>query len=312
MYMTPYAFDLAISAVSSDAILVTELCDELGERLSTEPVWQGHATSDGIELVTTLVADQSRVAMILLQRLWQRDTATSEDAATLRQRIHERPGSVCVVRLDDTPVPAWLASAQQFDLAEGGLQNAAAFTLDAVTSCGGKVASERQRSNAVEAPERPYAPPPFLLQPRAHATLRHELDALASEIESHLRNRRVVRPDGVFELHALPSRTIARLDDVVISFSWVSGRAATVADGWLLVIEWSSISSALRGVAALKSAKPVRQHAYRAEGSDPAHWQWRVDEPNGRAYSTANLLADWLAGAGIASIAESRIREYPS
>src|SRR5262249_22077375 len=152
---------------------------------------------------------------ILLQRLWQRDIGTSADAATLRQRIHERPGSVCVVRLDDTAVPTWLASSEQFDLTEGGLRNAATFTLDAISSCGGTVVGERAQATPVEAlpGQRPYAPPPFLLQPRAHASLRRELDALTTAIESHVRQRRADVPGGVFEIHALPFRVIARLDD---------------------------------------------------------------------------------------------------
>lgn len=306
----PFTYDLAISAVPSDAILVTELCAELGERLDTEPVWEGHVTAAGIELLATLVADQSRVAVILHQRLWEKETATIADAVALRERILQRPGSVCVVLLDDTPVPKWLSSAQQFDLAAGGLQNAATFTLDAVASGGGTVGAERPLPQAIELPRRPDGPPPFLAQPRAHSTLRHELDALASALESHLRESRALRPGGVFELHSLPFRLIVRLDDIGISFSWVAGRAPSVADGWLLVIEWRSVSTAMRGVAALKSAKPVRQHAYRAEGSDPAHWRWRIDEPNGRAYSTANLLADWLGGAGIVPVAENPGGDY--
>jgi hypothetical protein len=309
-----FTYDLAISAVPSDAILVTELCAELAERLGTEPVWEGHVTSDGLEVLTTLIAEQSRVVVVLHQRLWQHDVATSADAAILRQRIRQRPESVFVVLLDETPVPKWLANAQQFDLGAGGLHKAATFTLDAVASCGGTIGSMRDRAvgggEAGSTPRWTSAPPSFLGQPRAHSTLRHELDALASSIESHLRERRTLRPEGVFELHALPFRLIARLDDVGLSFSWVAGRGPSVADGWLLVIEWSSIGPAARGVAALKAAKPVRQHSYRVEGGDPAHWRWRIDEPNGRAYSTANLLAEWLGGAGIASVAESRVSDY--
>jgi hypothetical protein len=307
----PFTYDLASSAVPSDAILVTELCAVLSERLGTEPVWEGHVTPDGVEVLTTLIAEQSRVVVVLHQRLWQHDVATSADAAILRQRIRQSPGSVFVVLLDDTPVPKWLATAQQFDLGAGGLQNAATFALDAIASCGGTIGSVRDEAAAdVSSVRWGSAPPSFLGQPRAHSTLRHELDALAVSIESHLRERRVLHPEGVFELHALPFRLIVRLDDVGLSFSWVAGRSPTVADGWLMVIEWSSIVPTTRGVAALKSAKPVRQHSYRVEGGDPAHWRWRVDEPNGRAYSTANLLAEWLGGAGIASVAESRVSDY--
>jgi hypothetical protein len=233
---------------------------------------------------------------VLHQRLWQHDVATSADAAILRQRIRQHPGSVFVVLLDDTPVPKWLATAQQFDLGAGGLQNAATFALDAIASCGGTIASVRDRAAAGRRCG-DSAPPSFLGRLRAHSTLSRARRCCFDR--SHLRNA-AYRAENVFELHALPFRLIVRLDDVGLSFSWVAGRAPTVADGWLMVIEWSSIVPTTRGVAALKSAKPVRQHSYRVEGGDPAHWRWRVDGPNGRAYSTANLLAEWL-GAKIIS-----------
>jgi len=298
--VTTFPYDLAISAVPSDAVLVTELCAELAARLYTEPVWEGHASPNGVERLETLVADRSRLAVVFHQRLWQHDVATSLDAATLRDRIRERPGSVCVMMLDDTPVPHWLAKARRFDLAAKGLQSAATFILDALAACGGEVGSVPLRADTDASPARwPEGPPPFLAQPRAQSTLRHELDALAAALKSHLEERHALQPEGTFELHALPFRLIARLDDVGISFSWVSGRVPTVADGRLLVIEWSGVATEKHGMAALKSATPVREYTYRVEGGGPAQWQWRVDEPNGRAYSTANLLAEWLAGAAM-------------
>ena len=309
--LSRFIYELAISAVPSDAALVMELSAELGARLASEPVWEGHATLGTMRLPGALVADQSRVAVVLHQRLWQHDAATSADVATLRQRVRERPESVCVILLDETPVPSWLATAKTVDLATDGLATAVTFALDAIASCGGTVGFPRVQPDAVASPA-PWrdGPSPFIAQPRAQSALRHELDAIAEALKSHLDDRRARQTDGVFELHVLPFRMIARLGDRGISFSWVAGRGSTVADGRLLVIEWTGVATEKRGVTALKSASAVREYSYRVEGRGPDDWRWRVDNPNGRAYSTTNLLAEWLGGAAIGSIAGSPDADY--
>src|SRR5205085_4880969 len=103
-------------------------------------------------------------------------------------------------------------------------------------------------------------------------------------------------PECSIELQSLPNRLVARCDDVGISFSWLAGRLGTVADGRLMVIEWSGVEKQARGVGALQAATPVRETVYHAEGTGPESWHWRQDVPNGQAYSTGNLVAEWFAG----------------
>ena len=98
---------------------------------------------------------------------------------------------------------------------------------------------------------------PFLSQPRALGALRHELDAIIGELEPVIGRCLAAQPEGVFELHVLPHRMVARLDDVAISFSWLTGLQRTVADGRLLVIAWRPVGSGVRGMAALKSASVI-------------------------------------------------------
>jgi hypothetical protein len=85
-----------------------------------------------------------------------------------------------------------------------------------------------------------------------------------------------------------------------MSFSWVAASVGTVADGRLLVIQWDGAAPRNRGIAAMASATPVRERVYRAEGTSPESWRWRDDVPNGRAWSTAHLVAEWLAGLSLA------------
>lgn len=143
-------------------------------------------------------------------------------------------------------------------------------------------------------------PTPFLSQPRAHSALRHELDAIIAEVKPSIERCRTTRPDGMFELIVLPTRVIARVDDLAISFSWVSGRSTTVADGCLLVIAWSNVPTGVRGAAALKSATPVDECTYLPAGASPDEWRWRADAVAGDPRSTRQLTADWMARTTLA------------
>ncbi len=101
-------------------------------------------------------------------------------------------------------------------------------------------------------------------------------------------------------MHVLPHRLIVRLNETGISFSWVGSigaHAPTVAQGRLLVIQWMGVENETRGVAALRSAHPVRERVYRPEATDAEHWGWRIDTTNAAACSTGSLVAEWLAAS---------------
>ncbi|MFI5230307.1 MAG: hypothetical protein ACHQWU_14630, partial [Gemmatimonadales bacterium] len=236
--MTGFAYDLAVSAVPYDAAFVSELFATLAPRLVTKPVWEGHASGNGFEPAlgtgnaSTLVADQSRLALVIHQRLWQHHDATRAHEPLLRERVRAHPESVRVVTLDDTPVPRWLASVQQCGLAAAGLDGAAQLALDAIESSGGAVARARVADAPVEpSPRWSDSPAPFLAQPRAQSALRRELDALAAQLEQSVDPERARRPERGIEIFALPHRSIVRVDDAGLSLSWVTGNGSTVADG---------------------------------------------------------------------------------
>src|SRR6185437_10890875 len=56
-------------------------------------------------------------------------------------------------------------------------------------------------------------------------------------------------------------------------------------------------TSARSGCAA--RGTPVLERIYKAEGTNSDSWRWRVDEPNGVAFSSAHLAAAWVAGLSI-------------
>ena len=165
--------------------------------------WEGHATWHH-EDFTTLVADQSRVAVVLHQRSGS-TMATSADVAMLRQRVREHPGSVCVILFDETPVPSWLVTAKTVDRRRRGSRMPwEMFALDAIASCrhgrvsasgagavlAGRLGTVRRRSSRSR-----------------DSTLRHELDAIARPDRVYTSESAArCQTDGVFELHVWPFR----------------------------------------------------------------------------------------------------------
>jgi hypothetical protein len=294
--MTAVPNDVAISAVPYDSILVSELAERLAPRL------RGTLTpaADAPLSPARLGAAKASVALILHQRLWGREPETRADATVLRARHAEAPGSVIVLRLDDSATPSWLSKAPRCDLGSAGLDGAAEFVLKAVRTRGGS--PRPAPAAAATAAEKPHfrsfdEAPAFLSQGRAFSALRRELDSLSSELEPRLEAEEARCADRPVELHSLPNRVVARVGDVGVSFSWVSGRLGTVADGRLLVIEWNGVESVGRGSAVLNAAKPTREVVYHAEGTSAESWHWRSDDRHGRACSTANLVAEWIANA---------------
>jgi hypothetical protein len=280
---------------------VGEFADEIGGRLRTTPVWRRMEDVRVDEAPTPLDSKSSRIALVLHHELWDHDPATQRDAAVLRERLGERADSVVVMLLDDTPLPGWLDGVQHLDLAVDGRTNAVEFVLGALVDAGGSCADAPTKVEKRDTAQHwPDPPRPFLAQPRAFSTLRHEFDVIVEELESAVDDARAAWPERTFELHLQPHRVIARLEDVAISVSWVTGRDATVADGRLMVIAWRDVPAGVRGLAALKSARPTRERIYNVEGTAPDQWRWRSDDRTGQPYSSANLVAQWLARASIA------------
>lgn len=291
---------LAISAVTYDALLVADLAARLAARLGASPVWSGALSSTEDRLAPLLQPDVSRTVLVLAQRLWGADDdSTAADAAVLRGRVARDPSSVLVVLVDDEPLPSWMANVGHCELSVVGVDGVAAFVLRSMGVDGVPSSLEALDAPAVETHHRwPDRPLPFLGQPRAHGALRREFDAICSELEPRFDTKAAHGDGRVRELHKLPHRIIARLDDVGVSFSWVPGRAGTVADGRLMVIEWGGVAAG-KGRTALQSAQPVRECVYTAEATSNDDWCWRASGPNGRASSTANLVGEWMAGAAM-------------
>jgi hypothetical protein len=289
--------DLAISAVSYDALLVQDLITKLARRLESVPTWMGQVPSvDGAG--SPLDEQAARVVVVLGQRLWGSDAPTTADASALQRRIKRKRPAVVVVALDREPLPPWMTALPRIDLATKGIDGVVEFVLAAVADAGGTIGDASETASADEPPAHrwPEQPTPYLGQSRAHGALRRELDALGAELEPQFDVKRDPASHHILELYKLPFRVVARVDGVGVSFSWVAGPQGTVADGRLMVIEWNGIATN-RGSSAMRTAKAVREVLYAPEATTADNWCWRMDVPNGRASSTADLVGEWIAGA---------------
>lgn len=294
--MTTYLRDVAISAVAYDKTLVAELTERLTPRLRTLPCWGG-GPGEPAGLPSPLADESSRLVLVLHQRLWGHDDVTRSDAAILEARVKGRPGSIVVAALDEASLPTWASGLRSCSLAATGVDGVVDAVLEAIAVAGGTL---RAAPPPVEGEAESHswdAPRAFLNQLRAHTALQRELETLSSALRPWFRSEEAQAGAHVVEFPVRPHRLIARLDDVGVSFSWVPGQGGAVADGRLLVIEWGGLRRADRGAQALRGATPVRERVYRPEASEPERWQWRSDEPNGRACTTANLVGEWLSGA---------------
>lgn len=297
------ARDLAISAVASDAGLVAELIAAISSRLQTPPSWQPTPTEsiDALAAEPPFAATSSRVVLVLFHHLWLHDETVQRDVPLLRERLAADPGSVCVLSLDGSPLPSWLGGAARYELMRSGREGAPDFVVNAVAGAGGLVGVIPQQPVADEPAARwPEPPAPFLSQQRALSALRHELDSLASALEVAIDDAQVAQPDRTFELQVSPQRLVARLDDVAVSFSWLAGRTPSVAEGNLLVIGWQGVTPGTRGVTSLRSAAVIHEQSYVADGDTPSTWRWRSVDAVAHPYSSANLVAEWMARASIA------------
>jgi hypothetical protein len=295
------ARDLAVSAVASDTAFVRELIDSVADRLqmSASPRIEDDASAP-IDAVVPW-APASPVVLVLHHHLWLHDEAAQRDAQLLRDRVEERATSVCVLMLDSTPIAPWLRAAPRYDVLRSGHDGAADFLLDALARGGASVTALPAKAPAPEPAMRwSDTPAPFLSQQRAHSTLRHELDALAEALEAIVDEYKTAQPDRPFDLQVTPQRLVARLDDVAVSFSWLTGRSASVSDGSLLVIAWRGVIAGMRGFAALRSATVIHERSYAADGNAPSSWRWRSADPVAHPYSSTDLVAAWMARASIA------------
>ena len=294
-----FKYDAAISATEFDALGVTELSRRLQNRIG-KTVYATPRGGDKPQTPTTLAAAKrliekdARVVVVLFQRLWG-NGATSHDAAALKARIGKlKRKDVIVVPLDNAPIPSWLKGT----VVRTSGAPASAEVIDAIVSAvvGAGGVSRRQTEAAVAAraaddDKRARARSSFLASQRALALINRELDSLSNTVLRLCQTPGTLPPGLAPEMRRTPDRYTVQLGPVGLSFSWIRGRSNSIADGQLLVIEWSGQLADATPTPESEMAMPAFEHVLQAHATSPEDWHWRRMDLDLCAYTTRDLAA---------------------
>lgn len=298
--------DVVISAVRYDGLLVADLSGRLAVALGATPFWRGMQIegSDG----DAALVDSTRLAVIVHQRLWAHDSGTQADALELQQIGSRSRLPVCVIQVDDEPIPAWLTESPNLavhvtsveDIVEQVRKVFPEVMLHGTSEIRTHMIADADPTHPAH-PTQPArwgnAPPPYLDQPRSASALRHALDDLEAELDRRVTTEQGHATKQGAKLHRAPGRLVVQLAEVGISFSWVPARSGSVSDGRLLVIEWEGVVAHGRGMGAMRTASPGRERVFQPEATGPSDLRWRSSEAGGATYSSFDLAAQAFAGA---------------
>jgi hypothetical protein len=109
-----FKYDVAITAADFDALAVAEIKRRLEQRLTKGVFTSPRAgdqprTAAAGAAVRKSIEKESRVVVVLFQRLWGTTPATTGDAAALKARIgNDQHKVVLIIPFDTSPIATWL------------------------------------------------------------------------------------------------------------------------------------------------------------------------------------------------------------
>ncbi len=300
-----FKYDVAITAADFDALSVVELKRRLEPRLS-KAVFVVPRVADRTRPSATTAAirksieKDARVVVVLYQRLWGTTPATEDEAVAVKTRVGKvKRKDVIVVPLDSSPLPSWLKGTTV--RATGAPTSAAVVDaiIAAVTSAGGapkRITDSAMAARKADDEQRARARTSFLTSQRALALINRELDSLSATV-SRLCEAPGTLPAGFApEARRTPDRYTVQIGPVGLSFSWIRGRSNSIADGQLLVIEWSGqLGDQHPPVADARTAMPAFEHVLQPHATSPEDWQWRRADLDLCSYTTRDLAAQCVA-----------------
>jgi hypothetical protein len=299
-----FKYDVAISAADFDALAVAELKRRLEQRLS-KPVFAVPRAKDEPRTVAATLAvrktieKESRVVVVLFQRLWGTTASSEAEAAAVKARIGKvKRKDVLVVPLDTSILPSWLkATAIRSSGGPTGVGVIDAI-VDAVADAGGapkRVTDATRAARLADEEQRARARASFLTSQRALTLINRELDSLSATV-LRLCETPGTLPAGIAaEMRRTPDRYTVQIGPVGLSFSWIRGRSNSIADGQLLVIEWSGQLGDQNPAADARKAMPAFEHVLQPHATSPEDWQWRRTDLDLCCYTTRDLAEQCVA-----------------
>lgn len=299
-----FKYDVAISAADFDTLGVAELKRRLEQRL-TKTVFTIPRAKDGPHAdevttsVTAALEKDARIIVVLYQRLWGTAAASDAEAAGVKARVTRSKGKdIVVVPLDTSPLPSWLKGTVIRD----GTSPTGSVVIDAivkaVTDGGGtlkRMTDALVAARVADDEQRARARASFLTSQRALTLINRELDSLSSTV-LRLCETPGTLPAGVAaEMRRTPDRHTVQIGPVGLSFSWIRGRSNSIADGQLLVIEWSGQLGERHAAADPRAAMPAFENVLHPHATSAEDWQWRRADIDLCSYTTRDLAEQCVA-----------------
>jgi hypothetical protein len=291
-----FKYDVAITAADFDALAVAEIRRRLEQRL-TKGVFAAPRPSDQPRTAATAVQKSiekdARVVVVLFQRLWGATSSTTGEAAALKTRIgNVKRKDVLIIPVDTSPIPSWLKGTVIRSAGAPTSNAVIEAIVDAVASAGGapkRMTDALIAARAAEEDQRAKARTTFLTSQRALTLINRELDSLSAAVLKLCETPGTLPVGFAAEARRTPDRYTVQIGPVGLSFSWIRGRSNSIADGQLLVIEWSGQLGDQQAAADSQMAMPAFEHVLQPHATSPDDWQWRRTDLDLCCYTTRDL-----------------------
>jgi hypothetical protein len=298
-----FKYDVAITAADFDALAAGELKRRLEHRLSKAvyavPRATDARTPAGVAAIRKAIEKDARVVVVLFQRLWGVSESTATEVAAVKARIGKvKRKDVVIVPLDTSPLPPWLKGTVVRGSATPTSAAAVDAIVEAVDEAGGtpkRLTEAAIAARDADEEKRARARISFLSSQRALALINRELDSLSAAVV-RLCETPGTLPEGLApEMRRTPDRYTVQIGPVGLSFSWIRGRSNSIADGQLLVIEWSGHLGEQRTQPDSQAAMPAFENVLQPHATSPEDWQWRRADLDLCSYTTRDLAAQCVA-----------------
>jgi len=290
-------YDVAITAADFDALAVADLKRRLTPRLArgvhvSLPVSESSDAAAERAAVRKAIEKEARVVVVLFQRLWGATPHTAPEAEALRARIGKvKHKDVLIVPVDTSPMPSWLKGVTVKATAPASSAVVDAI-VDAVAAAGGspkRLTDAARAEHHADEERRSQARTSFLSSQRALTLINRELDSLSAAV-LRLCETPGTLPEGVEPaIRRTPDRYTVQIGPVGLSFSWIRGRSSSIAEGQLLVIEWSGQLGEQQ--IASETAMPAFEHVLQPQATSPEDWAWRRSDLDLCCYTSKDLAA---------------------
>ncbi len=297
-----FKHDVAITATEYDGLAVAELKRRLEHRIAKAVFTPSRAdgkprTTASTAAIQKAFAKESRVVVVLFQRLWGETEATLPEAAALKTRIGKtKKQDVVVVPLDSSTVPSWLkGTIVRGTPSSDAVVDAVVHAVATASGTPKKLTEAAVAARRAEEEKRSRARIAFLTSQRALTMINRELDSLSATVMKLCETPGTL-PAGVApDVRRTPDRYTVQIGPVGLSFSWIRGRSNSIADGQLLVIEWSGTLGDQHTAEAPKAAMPTFEHVLQPHATSPEDWHWRRIDLDLCGYTTRDLAAQCVA-----------------